>query len=84
MSDGVIYEGMVGKLHDGCLGVVVEKTVFFSLVLLVNALKNILVDGFCFDSCWGLKQGIVDMLFLNIRYIFKLYKIRMLNKQINK
>ena len=81
MSDGVIYEGMVGKLHDGCLGVVVEKTVFFSLVLLVNALKNIVVHGF---ADWGLKRGIVDMLFLNIRYIFKLYKIRMLNKQINK
>ena len=42
---------MVGKLHDGCLGVVVEKTVFFSLVLLlVNVLKNIVVDGFCFDN----------------------------------
>lgn len=80
MSDGVIYECMVGKLHDGCLGVVVEKTVFFSLVLLGNALKNIVVHGF---ADWRLKKE-VDMLFLNIRYIFKLYKIRMLNKQINK
>ena len=72
---------MVGKLHDGCLGVVVEKTVFFSLVLLlVNVLKNIVVHGF---ADWRLKKE-VDMLFLNIRYIFKLYKIRMLNKQINK
>ena len=61
-----MYEGMVGKLHDGCLGVVVEKIVFFSFLLSVDVLKNILVDGF---AEWRHKKE-VDMIFLYIRYIF--------------
>jgi hypothetical protein len=68
IQDCVMWEGIAGKLQDGCLGVVVEKILFFSFVLSDDGLKTIVVDGFCFDS-WWFKQGVVDMLF----YIYAIY-----------
>ena len=68
-----MWEGIVGKLQDGCLGGVVKTLLLFVFVFVLSddALKTIVVDD-GFGDGWLKKE--VDMIF----YIYAIYTLYIL------